>query len=108
MILGDIFASFNGESQVNESYASQYSYKKPGKIASILSTLSKYGMSYDDQVYKNMKAIPADKLLQPKDDNMVLQSMYSNMNWKIKPEEEKTFHEKTLEQRRDILRKLAA
>ena len=108
MILGDIFASFNGESQVNESYASQYSYKKPGKIASILSTLSQYGMSYDDQVYKNMKAIPADKLLQPKDDNMVLQSMYSNMNWKIKPEEEKTFHEKTLEQRRDILRKLAA
>ena len=108
MILGDIFASFNGEVQVNESYAPQYSYKKPGKIASILSTLSKYGMSYDDQVYKNMKAIPADKLLQPKDDNMVLQSMYSNMNWKIKPEEEKTFHEKTLEQRRDILRKLAA
>ena len=108
MILGDIFASFNGESQVNESYAPQYSYKKPGKIASILSTLSQYGMSYDDQVYKNMKAIPADKLLQPKDDNMVLQSMYSNMNWKIKPEEEKTFHEKTLEQRRDILRKLAA
>ena len=108
MILGDIFASFNGESQVNESYAPQYSYKKPGKITSILSTLSQYGMSYDDQVYKNMKAIPADKLLQPKDDNMVLQSMYSNMNWKIKPEEEKTFHEKTLEQRRDILRKLAA
>ena len=108
MILGDIFASFNGEVQVNESYAPQYSYKKPGKIASILSTLSQYGMSYDDQVYKNMKAIPADKLLQPKDDNMVLQSMYSNMNWKIKPEEEKTFHEKTLEQRRDILRKLAA
>lgn len=108
MILGDIFASFNGESQVNESYAPQYSYKKPGKIASILSTLSQYGMSYDDQVYKNMKAIPADKLLQPKDDNMVLQSMYSNMNWKIKPEEEKTFQEKTLEQKRDILRKLAA
>lgn len=108
MILGDIFASFNGESQVNESYAPQYSYKKPGKIASILNTLSQYGMSYDDQVYKNMKAIPADKLLQPKDDNMVLQSMYSNMNWKIKPEEEKTFQEKTLEQKRDILRKLAA
>lgn len=108
MILGDIFASFNGESQVNESYTPQYSYKKPGKIASILNTLSQYGMSYDDQVYKNMKAIPADKLLQPKDDNMVLQSMYSNMNWKIKPEEEKTFHEKTLEQKRDMLRKLAA
>ena len=108
MILGDIFASFNGESQVNESYAPQDSYKKPGKIASILNTLSQYGMSYDDQVYKNMKAIPADKLLQPKDDNMILQSMYSNMNWKIKPEEEKTFHEKTLEQKRDMLRKLAA
>ena len=107
MILGDIFSGLSNNNQINES-AMQYSYKKPGKIATILNTLSKYGMSYDDQVYKNMKAIPADKLLQPKDDNMILQSMYSNMNWKVKPEEEKSFNEKTLEQKRDILRKLAA
>lgn len=110
MILGDIFANITGDGSrsINESYAPDYSYKKPGRIASILNTLSRYGMAYDDQVLKNMKAIPADKLLQPKDDNMILQSMYSNMNWKIKPEEEKTFHEKTLEQRREILRKLAS
>lgn len=107
MILGDIFSGLSNNNQINES-AMQYSYKKPSKIATILNTLSKYGMSYDDQVYKNMKAIPADKLLQPKDDNMILQSMYSNMNWKVKPEEEKSFNEKTLEQKRDILRKLAA
>lgn len=105
MILGDIFSGLSNKQQINES---QNSYKKPNKIASILSTLSKYGMSYDDQVYKNMKAIPADKLLQPKDDNMILQTMYSGMNWKVKPEEEKSFHEKTLEQKRDILRKLAS
>lgn len=108
MILGDIFNSKHKNAQIVESYTPNYSFKKPGKIASILNTLSKYGMAYDDQVYKNMKAIPADKLLQPKDDDMVMQSMYGGMNWKIKPEEEKTFNEKTLEQKREILRKLAS
>lgn len=108
MILGDIFNSKHKNAQIVESYTPNYSFKKPGKIASILNALSKYGMAYDDQVYKNMKAIPADKLLQPKDDDMVLQSMYGGMNWKIKPEEEKTFNEKTLEQKREILRKLAS
>lgn len=109
MILGDIFNSKHKNAQiVNESYTPNYSFKKPGKIASILNTLSKYGMAYDDQVYKNMKAIPADKLLQPKDGDMVLQSIYGGMNWKVKPEEEKTFNEKTLEQKRQILRKLAS
>lgn len=108
MILGDIFNSKHKNAQIVESYTPNYSFKKPGKIASILNTLSKYGMAYDDQVYKNMKAIPADKLLQPKDDDMVMQLMYGGMNWKIKPEEEKTFNEKTLEQKREILRKLAS
>ena len=108
MILGDIFNSKHKNAQIVESYTPNYSFKKPGKIASILNTLSKYGMAYDDQVYKNMKAIPADKLLQPKDGDMMLQSMYGGMNWKIKPEEEKTFNEKTLEQKREILRKLAS
>lgn len=108
MILGDIFNSKHKNAQIVESYTPNYSFKKPGKIASILSTLSKYGMAYDDQVYKNMKAIPADKLLQPKDGDMVLQSMYGGMSWKIKPEEEKSFSEKTLEQKREILRKLAS
>lgn len=108
MILGDIFNSKHKNAHIVESYTPNYSLKKPGKIASILNTLSKYGMAYDDQVYKNMKAIPADKLLQPKDGDMVLQSMYGGMNWKIKPEEEKTFNEKTLEQKREILRKLAS
>ena len=106
MILGDIFANFTGEPQpINESFVQ--SYKKPSGIASILSMLSKYGMSYDDQVYKNMKAVPADKLLQQESNDSILQSMYSNMNWKVKPEEEKSFNEKSLEQKRDILRKLA-
>lgn len=109
MILGDIFNSPHRNVQlVNESYTPNYTFKKPGRITSILRTLSKYGMAYDDQVYKNMKAIPADKLLQPKDGDMVLQSMYGGMNWKVKPEEEKTFNEKTLEQKRQILRKLAS
>lgn len=115
MILGDIFGKYGISSeQVNEgsvttSPVPNYSYKKPGRISSILSTLSRYGMSYEDQVFKNMKAIPADKLLQPKDDsNFMLSSMYGNLDWKFKPEEEKSFHEKTLDSRRKILRKLAS
>lgn len=107
MILGDILSSFTGNN-INESYSPNYTQKKPSKISAILSQLSKYGMSYDDQIYKNMKAIPADKLLQPKDENMLVQTLYSNSNWKVKPESEKTFSEKTLDQKREILRKLAA
>lgn len=109
MILGDIFSRFvDGEHITpNITESSLPEYNKPGKIASILGTLSRYGMNYDDQVYKNMRAVPADKLLAGKDDNTVMQSLYNGLNWKVKPETEKTFHEKTLQQKRDILRKLA-
>lgn len=86
------------------------SAQKPTRWGSILQSLSHYGMNYDKQVYKNMMAIPADKMLQPKDDQALNQSLYSGMldNWKIKPDEEKAFHEKSLEQKREILRKMAS
>lgn len=105
MILGNILDAVKEGHIINESY--NQDYKQPGIVSSILGKLSKYGMSYDDQIYKNMRAVPADKLLQPKEDSMVLQSMYGGMNWKIKPEEEKSFGEKTLDQKRNLLRKLA-
>lgn len=86
------------------------SAQKPTRWGSILQSLSHYGMNYDKQVYKNMMAVPADKMLQPKDDQALNQSLYSGMldNWKIKPDEEKAFHEKSLEQKREILRKMAS
>jgi hypothetical protein len=57
-----------------------------------------------------MHAIPADKSLQPKDDLIINQSIYGGMmnNWRVKGEEDKDFKDKTLEQRRVILRKMAA
>ena len=83
--------------------------KKPKKLSRILTTLSHYGMKIDDRVYKNMRAIPADKALQPKDDAILQTTLWGAgaNNWKIKPEEEKSFSEKSLTQKLEILRKMA-
>ena len=83
--------------------------KKPKRISRILTTLSHYGMRIDDKVYKNMRAVPADKALQPKDDALLQTTLWGAgaNNWKIKPEEEKTFSEKSLTQKLEILRKMA-
>ena len=66
-------------------------------------------MKIDDKVYKNMRAIPADKALQPKDDAILQTTLWGAgaNNWKIKPEEEKSFSEKSLTQKLEILRKMA-
>ena len=84
MILGNLESVLENEQSINEAVNS-------------------------DQVYKNMVAFPADKAIQPKDDVALQQVlMGSSMNnWKVKPEEDKSFAEKTLEQKRDILRKMA-
>ena len=83
--------------------------KKPKRISRILTTLSHYGMRIDDKVYKNMRAVPADKALQPKDDALLQTTLWGTgaNNWKIKPEEEKSFSEKSLTQKLEILRKMA-
>lgn len=83
--------------------------EKKSKFSKILTSLSKYGMNYSDDIQKNMQAIPADKLLQPKEDALLQQSLWGAgvNNWKVKPEEEKGFAQKSLTQKRDILRKMA-
>ena len=83
--------------------------KKPTRWSKILTTLSHYGMRYDDKVYKNIRAVPADKNLQPKDDALLQTTLWGvgANNWKIKPDEEKSFSEKTLSQKLEILRKMA-
>ena len=67
--------------------------EKKSKFSKILTALSKYGMNYSDDIQKNMQAIPADKLLQPKEDALLQQSLWGAgvNNWKVKPEEEKGF-----------------
>lgn len=115
MIFGNLDNALSGDQSimqtVNENYkASLLNIKKPTKWSKILTTLSHYGMNYDDKVYKNLQAIPADKLLQNKDEMSLLQQnlygMWQN-NYKIKPEEEKTFTEKTFDQKRTVLRNMA-
>ena len=113
MIFGNLENVLSGDMTILESVKDSMSSsdpKKPSQISKILRTLSHYGQNYSDKVYKNMIAIPADKALQPKDP-MLQQSIYGTTgflnNWKIKPEEEKAFNEKTLDQRREILRKMA-
>lgn len=114
MIFGNLERVWDGEQSIMEAVEQknkeQGDIKKPGRISKILTMLASYGMNYEDKVYKNMVAIPADKALQPKDP-IFQQTLYGNSgymgNWKIKPEEEKNFAEKTLEQKREVLRKMA-
>ena len=102
---------------VNESYTkkniySQYNYTqskpKSGKISSILKKFSHYGMVYDKQLQANMMAIPANPDLQNKEDKQLF-NLYStpNFEWKVKSEEDRPFSEKTLNEKRTILRKMA-
>lgn len=110
--LGSIFTDDNNiYDAINENLKPQtyLSGKKPKKLSRILTTLSHYGMNIDDKVYKNMRAIPADKALQPKDDTLLTTTLWGAgaNNWKQKPEEEKSFSEKSLTQKVAILRKMA-
>ena len=108
MIFGNLLEALENDNDKQVIKESKSNYQKKGKLASVLGSLSRYGMNYDEDIFKNMKAIPADKILQPKDDPMMQQSLYGQMNnWRTKSEEDKSFKEKTLQQKRDILRKLA-
>ncbi|MBO5003749.1 MAG: portal protein [Clostridia bacterium] len=112
MIFGNLSSVLENEETlydaVNRSTRVIVEAKSPSKWSSLLTNISHYGMNYNKKVYQNMIAIPADKNLQPKDD-IYNQSLYGGMmnNWKSKPEEDKAFREKTLEQKREILRKMA-
>ena len=119
MIFGNLSSVLENESTIMEAVESNIitqqllqnqSSKKQSRVSKILATLSHYGMNYDDQVLKNMRAFPADKALQPKDEVMYNQSVYGVTvnNWKVKGEEEKDFKDKTLEQKREVLRKMSS
>ena len=113
MIFGNLNQVLENEQTIYEAAQnvmnSGYKAPKQSKLSKILTSLSKYGMNYSDDIQKNMQAIPADKLLQPKEDALLQQSLWGAgvNNWKVKPEEEKGFAQKSLTQKRDILRKMA-
>ena len=94
MIFGNLLEALEDDNTHYIVKESKSTYQKKSKLASVLGSLSRYGMNYDDDIFKNMKAIPADKILQPKDDPMLQQSLYGQMNnWRTKSEEDKPFRD---------------
>ena len=83
--------------------------KQKRSIAKIFSQLSRFGMMYEDDIVKNMRAIPADKNLLPKQDQLINQDLFGQgINaWKQKTNKDKNFFEKDFGTKRDALRKLA-
>lgn len=83
--------------------------KKKGLIAKFFSNMSRLGMSYDEDVIKNMRAMPADKSLLPKDERLAHQDLIqmANSQWKVKSNADKNFYEKDYPQKVVALRKLA-
>ena len=83
--------------------------KKKGVISKFFSNMARMGMSYDEDVVKNMRAIPADKNLIPKEEQLVNQDLFTQLSsgWKTKSNADKGFFEKDFAAKRDILRKLA-
>jgi hypothetical protein len=120
MLFGNLTDVLEGEKPIYEAMAdnvitnaiknsSNNNNYKVNRISKILKSLSQYGMNYDSELLKNMRAVPADKSLISKEDALAQTSIYGNFNqWKVKSEEDKKFSEKTLEQRRQMLRKLSS
>lgn len=94
---------------INKEHMLLESQKKQGKLSKLLTTLSRYGMTYTDQVLKNMQAIPADRNLQNKEDIGYHQSLYQGWDnsWTPKKEEDKSYSEKALVEKARVLRKMA-
>ena len=71
--------------------------------------MSRLGMDYEDDVISNMRAIPADKNLLPKENQLQQQDLFQQLSsaWKVKQNVDKNFFEKDFPQKRDALRKLA-
>lgn len=100
---------FNVTTNFKPNYAANTKEKKKRTIAKFFSNLSRMGMEYEDDVIKNMRAIPADKNLIPKPTQLVNQDLFSQLssNWKVKQNQDKGFFEKDFPQKREALRKLA-
>lgn len=83
--------------------------EKKRTISKFFSNLSRLGMNYEDQVIQNMRAIPADKNLLPKEQRMQNNDLFTQMinGWKKKENKDQSFFEKDLPLKRETLRKLA-
>lgn len=84
------------------------SMSKTSLFSKILKKLSSYGMEYSKDIKKNLVAVPIDKGLQ-NEDALLQANLYGGPrnNWYVKQEEDKSFSEKNLNNKIDILRKMA-
>lgn len=83
--------------------------KKKRLINTFFSNLSRFGMNYDEDVIANMRALPADKNMLPKKDQISNQGLFDQIvsAWKVKDNKDKSFYEKDFATKRDTLRNLA-
>lgn len=83
--------------------------KKKSLIGRFFSNMARLGMTYEEDVIDNMRAIPADKNYLPKEYQLANQDLFTQLatNWKVKSNADRNFFEKDFPQKRDALRKLA-
>ena len=100
---------FKQTTNFRPQYAAAQQEKKKGKIAKFFSNMARLGMTYDDKVIDNMRAIPADKNFLPKEEQLLNQDLFTQLNssWKTKSNADRNFFEKDYQQKREALRKLA-
>lgn len=100
---------FKETTNFKPKYSSVETHKKKRTIAKFFSNMSRLGMTYDDKVIDNMRAIPADKNFIPKEEQFLNQDLFTQINssWKTKSNADKNFFEKDYGQKREALRKLA-
>lgn len=100
---------FKQTTNFKPNYAVNQVKKKKGTIAKFFSNMARLGMTYDDKVIDNMRAIPADKAFIPKDEQIINQDLFTQLSssWKTKQNADKNFFEKDYPQKREAFRKLA-
>ena len=100
---------FKQTTNFKPKYTVEQNKKKKGTIAKFFSNMARLGMTYDDKVIDNMRAIPADKNFIPKDEQLINQDLFTQLSssWKTKQNADKNFFEKDYAQKRDAFRKLA-
>ena len=109
MKFGRLDEVFQGEQSIYEALTPDKEIKAPSKVSEILHKLSHYGMAYSKDVYMNMHAIPANTDLIPGELNNIV-NIYGNAfkdGYHVKGEEDKPYAEKTMDQKRQVLRKMA-
>jgi hypothetical protein len=83
--------------------------KKKGLISKFFSDLSRLGMSVEDKVIANMRALPADQKLLPKERQIIEGPQYGRLTskFKVKSNADKSYAEKDFAQKREALRQIS-